>query len=109
MASNRRKLSDRESSRIRRHRQRRVDCAVRELESRVMLSVTARIAGGVAAFTGDQAPDSLYLRVNPSNQLEYSTDGVIYTNKLSGQIFTFSQTRRRLIATLGGGDDSLNL
>src|SRR5262249_30011468 len=92
----------------RRRRQLLLDGALQEMESRVLLSITAQVVAGVATFTGDQAADTLYLRANPSNQLEYSTDGVTYSNQLSGTIFTFAQ-RSQIAANLGGGDDSLAL
>jgi acrosin len=99
---------DRVWSRTRRRRQRLLDGALQEIESRVLLSITAQVVAGVATFTGDQAADTLYLRANASNQLEYSTDGVTYSNQLSGTIFTFAQ-RSQIAANLGGGDDTLAL
>src|SRR4051812_43031190 len=108
MPTFRRRFFDRVRSRTRQRRQLLMDGAVQELESRVMLSITAQVVAGVATFTGDQAADTLYLRVNPSNQLEYSTDGVTYSNQLSGTIFKFAQ-RSKIAANLGGDNDSLAL
>src|SRR4051794_16935298 len=102
MATFRRRPFDRLRSSTRQRGQLLLDGAVQELESRVLLSVTAQIVAGVATFTGDQAVDTLYLRANASNQLEYSTDGVTYSNQLSGAIFKFAQ-RSAIAANLGGG------
>ena len=108
MPTFRRRFFDRVRSRTRQRRQLLMDGAVQELESRVMLSITAQVVAGVATFTGDQAADTLYLartrRINSSTARTASRTAI----SASGTIFKFAQ-HSKVAANLGGGDDSLTL
>ena len=72
------------------------------LEGRVLLSVTAAMNGGAATFSGDDASDNLYLRVN-QGALQYSLDGSTYASDLNTNISAQSVIN----VNLGGGDDTL--
>src|SRR4051812_4348094 len=76
------------------------------LEPRILLTVTPSLVPGGASFLGDGAADTLLLRVNVSNQLEYSTDGVNYSNNLGGgQLVITSGVA--VGVDLGGGANTL--
>ncbi|MBD2449019.1 DUF4347 domain-containing protein [Nostoc sp. FACHB-152] len=75
-----------------------------------LLAVSVNLIGNTATFTGDGNNDSLYLRVNASNQLEFSTNGTNFSNdlSLSGAIQPLVISANTLInVNLGGGADSL--
>src|SRR5262249_14653524 len=68
----------RKFERTRRRRKYFLEHAIELVEPRVLLAVSAQLLPNGASFLGDKANDSLYLRVNSANQLEYSTDGTNY-------------------------------
>jgi len=55
---------------------------VEVLEERTLLSVASALSGQLATFTGNAGHDSLYLQVNSSNVLQFSTDGTNYSSNL---------------------------
>jgi len=77
-----------------------------------LLAVNVSLTGNTATFTGDGSNDSLYLRVNGSNQLEFSTDGTSFSNDLSVSggiqpLVISSNTLINININLGDGADSL--
>jgi hypothetical protein len=74
------------------------------------LAVNVSLLGNTVSFTGDGSNDSLYLRVNPSNDLEFSNDGVNFSSDLSaaGGVQALNISQNTLIdIALGDGADSL--
>ncbi|NEU80298.1 DUF4347 domain-containing protein [Nostoc sp. UIC 10630] len=75
-----------------------------------LLAVSVSLTGNTATFTGDGNNDSLYLRVNANNQLEFSTNGTSFSNDLSssGGIQPLVISSNSLInVNLADGADSL--
>ncbi len=84
------------------------------LEERHLLTVTPTLLGSAATFTGDGADDTLLLRVNVSNQLEFSTDlgnnFSIDLDPITGGDQALTIGAGSIIAVdLGAGNDTLQL
>ena len=81
------------------------------LEDRRLLAITASLDEDSAHFSGDEAGDSLYLRVASSGLLEFSENGSEYSSDFdpsSNTIQTFMITSEGAInVNLAGGDDRL--
>ena len=48
--------------------------SLESLEARLLLAVTPTLGSNAVTFDGDAASDDLWLRLNASDQLEYSVD-----------------------------------
>src|SRR5579871_4815111 len=87
---------------------RRRTLRIESLETRVLLSVAPSIAGDGAHFIGDAAADNLYLRANGVNNLEYSTDGITYSDDMGGgSHFGLSGSPNPIHVDLGSGTNLL--
>ena len=84
------------------------------LEPRQLLAVVSSLSGNDLNLTGDEAADSLLLRANDQNQIEFSTDGGSTFNHdldpdeegvQSREVSTLSS----ITIDLGAGDDALEL
>ncbi|MCY2990307.1 MAG: hypothetical protein NTY19_20885 [Planctomycetota bacterium] len=73
----------------------------------MMLAISAQLNGNQATFAGDAADDQLWLRVNATGQLEYSTNGSSYTADLSGGQLGLAQDSV-ISVNLGEGNDALH-
>ena len=76
------------------------------LEPRMMLSISALLDENKATFIGDNADDQLWLRVGDGGQLEFSSDGTVYSADLiGGQLDVTAESS--IDVNLGGGADTL--
>jgi len=77
------------------------------LEVRTLLAVMPLVSSDGVQFLGAEADDSLFIRANAANLLEYSTDGTRYTSDLGGG-FKLDLTKPfSIIVDLGEGANQL--
>ena len=87
---------------------------IETLEPRRLLAVVASLNGSTASFTGDAAGETLELKANATNQLEFSTDGGtsfstdLNPNQSGTQALTIDSSAN-ITVNLGGGADQLKL
>ena len=85
---------------------------IENLEARQLLSVNSALTGSTVTFVGDSASDDLYLRLNTGNQqLEYSLDGVSFTNDMDPsagvQPLVVNSSSVAIAVSMGAGTDGL--
>src|SRR5436305_1982692 len=86
---------------------------VESLERRLLMSITAALSGSAVTFNGTSADEHLYLKVDASNALQFSTDGTSYSSDLdastSGVQSLTVTSAASITVTLGTGNNILTI